>query len=152
VKALDLHLDCTLNSGGGGHISLSRLTSVWDARSSATASDPDACKEPFANPTLYPYVNSLYLLIHEERHNEPGDPGHISVGGTPGDATLEGGSGYAWAAMYTMWVYKYGTYDPPSIKNEAKQIATDLLRTRFPSPPTHSDPKVQAIIDELLGP
>lgn len=102
---------------------------------------------------VYPYVKPLYLLVHEERHNESGDPGHIFVG-SPNpvqmDPVLEGGSGHAWAAMYTMWVYKYGKYDSPAIKSDARNIASMLLSERFPSRPTHSNPKVQAIIDELL--
>lgn len=150
VHSLNLRLDCNFNSAGGGRESLNRSLSVWDGRSSGTAQAPDACKKPFSNPTLYPYVNPLYLLIHEERHNEPGDPGHVIVGDTQMDPCLEGGSGHAWAAMYTMWVYKYGKYDPATIREDAKQIARSLLKRRFASKPTHSDPKVQAIIDELM--
>ena len=158
VHTFDMRLDCGLNFGGGGQVSLNRTLSVWDGRSTATA---DSCKTPFSNITLFPYVNHLYLVMHEERHSEspsgapgqPPDPGHISCSNNvPCDLQLEGGSGYAWAAMYTMWVYKYGKYDPPAIKTEAKIIATNLLKSRFPSRPTHSNPKVQAIIDELLGP
>lgn len=152
VKTLNLRLDCAFNTGGGGQISLSRAVSVWDGRPSGTATDPDACKQPFPNPSLYPYVNPLYLLIHEGRHNEPGVPSHIIVDGAQLDPYLENGSGHAWAAMYTMWVYKYGVYDPSEIKAEAKQIALSLLSSRFPTKPTHSNPKMQAIIDELLGP
>ncbi|HEY9247457.1 MAG TPA: hypothetical protein VIO11_11475 [Candidatus Methanoperedens sp.] len=37
-----------------------------------------------------------------------------------------------------------------AIKEEAKQIAKNLLESRFASTPTHSNPKVQVIIDELL--
>lgn len=150
VHSLSMRLDCNVNYAGGGQVSLSRSMSVWDGRSSGTASDPDACKKPFPNPTLYAYVNPLYLLMHEERHNEPGDPGHVIVNGNQMDPYLENGSGHAWAAMYTMWVYKFGKYDPPEIKEEAKQIAKGLLESRFASRPTHSNPKVQAIIDELL--
>lgn len=152
VKTLNLRLDCDYNTGGGGQISLNRAVSIWDGRPSGTATDPDACKKPFPDPSLYPYVNPLYLLIHEGRHNEPGESGHIIVNGSQLDPYLENGSGHAWAAMYTMWVYKYGLYDPPTIKAEAKQIAQSLLSSRFPARPTHSNPKVQAIIDELLGP
>jgi hypothetical protein len=95
-------------------------------------------------------VNPLYLLIHEERHNEPDDPGHVYVGDSQMDPYLKKVSGHAWAAMYAMWVYKYGKHDPPEIKQEAKNIATSLLKSRFDPKPTHSNPKVQAIIDELL--
>ena len=89
--------------------------------------------------------------MHEGRHNQPGDQGHIVVNGAQLDPYLENGSGHAWAAMYSMWVYKYGLYDPQKIKAEAGQIARDLLSSRFPKRPTHSNSKVQAIIDELLG-
>lgn len=150
VHVLNLRLDCGFNTGGGGQVSLNRSWSVWDGRSSGTADNPDACKAPLPNPTLYPYVNPLYLLIHEERHNEPSDPGHVYVGDNQMDPSLEGGSGHAWAAMYTMWVYKYGKYDPAAIKEEAKQIAASLLKARFASTPTHSNPRVQAIVNELL--
>lgn len=68
------------------------------------------------------------------------------------DPSLENGSGHARAALYTMWMHKYGTFDPPHIKNEAKSIAQGLLNSRFCSPPTHSNPKVQEIVDELLQP
>ena len=73
------------------------------------------------------------------------------VGGTIRDYQLEGGSGYAWGALYQMWVYKYSLYDPADIRNAAKQEATMFLRTRFCTTPSHSDPRVQAIIDELLS-
>lgn len=124
---------------------------IWDARSSATATDPNACKKPFASHALWSYINSLYLLVHENRHNMTDDPGHTICSGVGNmDQRLEDGSGHAWAAMYLMWVYKYGSYDPHFIKNEAKILAVDLLKTRFCSKPTHSNPKVQAIIDELI--
>ncbi len=153
VNTLNLRLDCNLNTGGNGQISLSRSFSVWDGRSSGTTENPDACKNPFPNPTLYPYVSPLYLLLHEGRHSEPGDSGHTSCNGMSNmDPSLENGSGHARAALYTMWVYKYGAFDPPAVKNEAKSIAQGLLNSRFCSPPTHSNPKVQDIIDELLQP
>lgn len=153
VNILNMRLDCNVNTGGGGQVSLNRNLSVWDGRVSGTASDSNACKNPFPNPTLYPYVNPLYLLIHEGRHSEPDDSGHTSCDGSSNmDHNLQGGSGHAWAAMYSMWVYKYGKYDPPMVKNEAKAIAKGLLESRFCSTPTHSNPKVQAIIDELLQP
>jgi hypothetical protein len=49
-----------------------------------------------------------------------------------------------------MWVYKYGVYDPPVMKQEARIFAYITL-ARFCSKPTSSNPKVQAIVDELLG-
>lgn len=131
VHTLNLRLNCDYNFGGGGQVSVGRSLSVWDGRPSGTTNDPDACKKPYSNPSLYAYVNPLYLLVHEERHNELGDPGHVSVNGSQMDSSLENGSGHAWATMYTMWVYKYGKYDPPAIKEEAKNIATSLLKSRF---------------------
>jgi len=163
VNTINLRLDCNFNTGGGGAVSLNRGFNVWDGRSSGTPDNPDACKTPFANPVLYKYINPLYLLLHEGRHNEPSDSGHISCKSwwppdipedekteTQCDPTLEEGSGHAQAALYSMWVYKYGLYDSPSIKEEAKTIATSLLKSRFCSKPTHSDQKVQAIVNELL--
>jgi len=153
VTTLRLRLDCGYNSGGGGKVSLNRNFSVWDSRASGTPSDPEACKQPFSPPTFHPYVSPLYLLIHEARHNQPDDPGHTSCGGESNmDPSLEDGSGHAWATLYTMWVYKYGLYDPPEIKNEARMVAASLLASRFCSPPQHSDPRVRKIVDELLAP
>ena len=152
VNRLTLRLDCSFNTGGGGRVSLSRNLSVWDGRSSGTATDPDACKKPFPNPKQNPYASPLYLLIHEGRHSEPGDPRHVVIDGSQLDPYLENGSGHAWAAMYNMWVYKYGVYDPLTIKEKAKQIAKTLLNSRFQTKPTHSNPNVQDIIDELFGP
>ncbi len=151
VHTLSLHLDCRLNSGGGGYIYLSRNFSVWDPRLGTSAADPDACKRPFATFELYPYFWSLQLLVHEGRHSEPDDPGHGFCDGRPKDATLEGGSGYAQGALYAMWVYKYSLYDPPAIRELARDAAMGALRGIFCSTPTHSDPRVQAIVDELLG-
>jgi hypothetical protein len=163
VTTFDMRLNCDVNfETGGGRVSLNRMLSVWDPRSAGTPTNPDACKRPFANVILFPYVDHLYLVMHEERHSEspnanpgqPPDPGHIicPVTNVQCDPQLEGGSGHAWAAMYTMWVYKYNKYDPQAMKVEAKTVATDLLKTRFPPRPTHSNPDVQAIITELLGP
>ena len=146
VHTLNLRLNCTNNSGGGGSINLNRSLSVWDTRQAGTQS----CKNPFSNPQLHPYVNPLYLLVHECRHNEPGEPGHVFINGSQRDPYLEEGSGHAWAALYTMWVYKYGQHDPPDIKDWAKIVAKSLLTSRFASTPIHSNPKVKAIIDELL--
>ena len=153
VNTFTVRLDCAPNTGGGGGISVNRNMSVWDARASGSAADPDACKTPFASPGLNPYVSPVYLVVHEARHSEPGDPGHVSCDGASNrDPGLEVGSGHAWAALYTMWVYKYGLYDPPAVKTHARDVARTLLSSRFCSPPTHSNPLVQAIVDELLAP
>jgi hypothetical protein len=145
VANVNLRLDCNFADGGGGTVELNRLGSEW------WNYEQTDCKNPVSNPPLAPYVDPLYLLVHEGRHNEPGDPGHTTCNGqTNMDATLDNGSGHAWAALYTMWVYKYGLYDPPAMKQEAKAVATSLLKTRFCTTPTSTNPAVQAIVTELL--
>jgi len=152
VNTINLKLDCGNASGGGGTVNLRRSFSVWDGRTGGTATNPDACKTPiFALPSLHEYINPIYLLVHEGRHCEPDDPRHKMCDGRPKDETLEGGSGYAWSILYLMWVYKYGLYDPPFIRNEARSQVVWFLPVFFCSTPTHSDPRVQAIIDEFEG-
>jgi hypothetical protein len=151
VHTLNLYLDCRYNTGGSGRISLNRNISVWGGCLSGTPEEPDACKEPLPSVSLMPYLAPLQLIVHEGRQSEPDDPGHITCPGhsVPGDATLEGGGGYAQGALYSMWVYKYGLYDPPEIKEHAKSLATTLLK-RICSAPTHSNPLAQEIMNELL--
>jgi hypothetical protein len=151
VKTINLKLDCSYNSAGGDQVNLNRNFSVWDGRVSGTPSNWDACKIPFPNYSLYDYTNAIYLLMHEVRHCEPSDPGHRICNGRPSDEMLEDGGGYAQSALYLMWVYKYSLYDPLFIRNEARFTATMLLKERICTTPTHSDPNVQAIIDELLN-
>lgn len=150
VDTFVLRLDCAGNGGGGGAIALNRGFSVWDGRPAGTDENPDACKEGSPGAELWPYVAPLKLVVHEARHSEPGDPGHTICDGRPKDATFENGSGYAWGAMYDMWVYKYGLYDPPAMKDHSKAAAKGALQGAFCSTPIHSDPMVQAIISELL--
>ena len=69
----------------------------------------------------------------------------------PGMRCSRGGSGYAQGALYDMWVYKYGLYDPPDIKNQAKSAAMSVLQVTFCSTPTHSNPLAQAVVNELLN-
>lgn len=142
TRSIQLTLDCDNNRAGQGVLYLNRGVSVWDPRSSAN------CTEPFPNFQLMPYIAPLYLIVHEARHNEVGDPGHTCHQGQS-DAVFENGSGYSYATMYLMWVYKYGIYDSLEIKEEAKNVAMMLLGSRFCSTPKHSNPKVQAIIDEF---
>jgi hypothetical protein len=151
VNTINLKLDCSYNTGGGGTLNLKRNFSVWDSRKSGTQDNPNACKTPFYSPPiLNKYINSLYLLLHEGRHCESNDPGHVScMGKSNMDQTLENGSGHAQAALYLMWIYKYGLYDPTDVKEEAKGVAKGILESRFCSPPTHTNPKVQAILNEL---
>ena len=153
VDRVNLSLGCNINTAGGKIVNLNRQFSIWDIRQSATAEKPDACKIPLTNPpVLNEYINSLYLFIHEARHCEPSDSGHVECQGKDNmDTSLEPGSGHARAVLYLMWVYKYGIYDPPSIKEQAKQIAMNILKSRFCSTVKHNNPQVQAILKELLG-
>lgn len=159
VHSISLTLNCNKNTGGGGHLTLNRNFSVWDGRASGTDDNPNACKVPWSNPSLATYFSSLQLLVHEARHCEAGDPGHVDCvpWSTPGgpvkigmDQQFENGSGYAWAAMYAMWIGKYGLYDPSNIKTEALNFAKGFLKERFCTQPSHSNPKVQQVITELL--
>ena len=50
-----------------------------------------------------------------------------------------------------MWIYNYGLYDPEFIKEEAKSWVIMMLnRAAWGTPPTHTNPLVQALIEELL--
>ena len=131
---INFDLDAALNDAGGGTINANRSFSKWN-----NVSDPS---DPPGAPVSY--IHSLYLLLHENRHNEPGDPGHstctawdgsgISIPGGM-DQHFEPGSGYAAAALYLMWVYKYGIYDPQSVRDEAKQIAASIKIGSAPTRP-----------------
>jgi hypothetical protein len=150
VHNIEMRLDCGSNMAWSDWISLSRSSSVWDGR----VSGGDACKTPSTPLLVYPYIYALQLYVHEGRHCEPDDPGHTNCGQVGAayskDSQLAGGSGYAWAALYMMWVYKYSLYDPPDIRECAGSQAAQFLRTRFCTIPTHSDPAIQATITELL--
>ncbi|MFX0203645.1 MAG: hypothetical protein ACFFCW_46700 [Candidatus Hodarchaeota archaeon] len=220
VKKIYVRLDCRPSMGGADGISLARGFSVWHK---------GRCKAPYPDLKLKSYPP--YGTVHEGRHCEEDDPGHIwciswhdmlnnlfsvdmefqselndgylsqelrELFNDNGhwlpekvdvevakessewrlfdtetnyplyailkegqmlniyyfaqcDPMLENGSGHAQAALYLMLVYKYGISDPLDIKDKCKQIAEMLLLERFASRPTHSNPKVQAIINELLN-
>jgi len=145
TTTIRVSLGTAVNMAGGGTINLNRTFTQW-------SNNP-------AQPTVVtPYIHSLYLFNHESRHNEPGDPGHTSctawtgAAGTPNgmDAQFEPGSGYARGALYLMWVYKYGRYDPASIRAEAKNVVmSGAFKDRFCSRPTSANPAVQALLAEL---
>ena len=144
VKRFVLRLDCGIASGGGGSISMPRHASAWPA---VTCKDDRAGQQPLG------YEGPLALVLHEARHNQRGDPGHRACRGHPGlDASLDNGSGFAWSALYFMWVYKYGTFDPPTVKNSARQALRGMLPSSFCSAPSSSNPKVQAIVNEIMAP
>ena len=74
TTTLRVSLSDSVANAGGGIVNLPRLFTLW----SANASQPTV---------VSPYIHSLYLLVHESRHNEPDDPGHASCNawaGQPG--------------------------------------------------------------------
>jgi hypothetical protein len=145
VKRFVLRLDCGIASGGRGTVSLSRRASTWYASSSN-------CREVPPGQQPLGYEGPLALILHEVRHSQPGDAGHKACRGHPAlDATLDNGSGFAWSALYFMWVYKYGSFDPPAVKDRARQAARSMLQYSFCSAPSSGNPKVQAIIEEILA-
>lgn len=153
VKKINLRLDCGISTAGGGTVNLNRNFSVWDGRQSGSAANTNACKLPLNKPPILDaYTNPLYLLLHEARHCEPADSGHVVCKGSDNmDPTLDGGSGHARAALYLMWVYRYGQYDPQPVREQARVAAQSILQSRFCSPPKHNNPLVQTVVNELLG-
>ncbi|HST70499.1 MAG TPA: hypothetical protein VLI94_12675 [Solirubrobacterales bacterium] len=122
------------NMAGGGVINLNRNFALWQN----------------------PYVDSLYLLLHENRHNQAGDAGHTSCtswtggAGTPGgmDPAFEPGSGYAYASLYLMWLFKHSLFDPPETKSRARDLAI-IFRDRFCTRPSSANPAIQSLLVEL---
>jgi hypothetical protein len=64
------------------------------------------------------------------------------------DAQFEPGSGYARAAVYLMWVYKYARFDPPAMRDQAKSNTT-VHKDRFCTRPASTNSLVQALLHEL---
>ncbi|HEX7780168.1 MAG TPA: hypothetical protein VF424_13045, partial [Vicinamibacterales bacterium] len=143
VRRFVVRLDCAIATGGGGTISQPRHASIWYASTSN-------CREVLPGSQPIGYEGPLALIFHEVRHNQPRDPGHRACRNHPAlDATLDNGSGFAWSTLYAMWVYKYGSFDPPAIKDRARQIAKSMLQYSFCSTPSSSNPKVQALVEEI---
>lgn len=145
VKQINLLLDCDSNSGGNGVINLHREQNTWEF----VRRD---CKSPSpSQPGIVGYAGSTFLIMHEARHSEPRDSTHTNCYGFVNmDPSLDNGSGHARAVLYAMWVYKYGLYDPPVMRQEARTLAYTTL-SRLCSKPTSADPRIQAIVDELLA-
>jgi hypothetical protein len=132
-----------LNQAGGGVINLNRTFTLWS-------------NNPAQPNVATPYVDPLYLFMHESRHNEPGEPLHTSctswtgAAGTPNgmDSQFEPGSGYGRAAVYLMWVHKYGRFDPPAMREQARSDAM-IHKDRFCTRPASTNPLVRALLQEL---
>jgi hypothetical protein len=143
TRTIRVSLGTALNQASGGVISLNRGFTLWS-------------NNPAQPNVATPYVDPLYLFMHESRHNEPGDPLHTSctswtgAAGTPNgmDAQFEPGSGYARAAVYLMWVYKYGRFDPPTMREQAKSNVM-VHKDRFCTRPVSTNPLVRALLQEL---
>lgn len=141
---IELSLRTGYNAGGGSHIYLSANSAFWDGRTSA---------EPFVpSPEfiLFPYIYRIQLYLHETRHSDPDDPGHDpKIAGKDTRFSTEGA--YARDAIYYMWIYKYGINNSQSFKDNAATEALFTLMNRFVEmPPTHPNPKVQSLIEEIL--
>jgi hypothetical protein len=157
IQTIELRLDGGFNTGSRSTTPSGIVTMVSFNRSLSSWTQ----NAPPPGPLEF-YDLSLGLFMHEARHCAPSDPLHYDCTGTFGggfdkDKDIDqSGSGYAQQAIYLMWVYKYGFYDPNlthlvrSVRFAAKNAAQIMLRIRFCNRPQHSDPKVQAIIDELL--
>jgi hypothetical protein len=144
VKTINLRLDCDSSAGGGGKLFLNRDQSTWGLVRRGCKSAVRSSSQPAG------YAASLSLLMHEARHSEPDDRHHTSCYSFENmDPSLDQGSGHAAAVLYSMWVYKYGVYDAPIMKQAAKEFAYATL-SRLCSKPVSSNPKVQAIVDEIL--
>lgn len=138
TRTIRVTLASPLNQAAGGIINLNRGFTEWSG--------------------LFPYVHNLYLLVHENRHNEPGDPLHVACTGWDGtaipgpsfDTTFDPGSGYAAATKYLFWVHRFSLYDPPTIKAEARS-ASMSQKGRFCQRPSSSNSQLQALLVELWG-
>ncbi|MEM9617530.1 MAG: hypothetical protein AAF936_06180 [Pseudomonadota bacterium] len=150
AQRIEMRLDCGVSAAQTDGITLNRTLSQWISGDGGAQ-----CKQTQAGAPLTPYILPAALLVHESRHLQSTDPGHTDcIGGSSlfSDQRLENGSGHAWSALYAMWVYKYGAFDSADAKTWARQTAQQALGGRFCEAPSHSDPKVQAIIDELMTP
>src|SRR5205085_9893948 len=71
-------LGSNVNMASGGVVNLNRTFALWS-------------NDPSQPTTAVPYIHSLYLLNHESRHNEPGDPAHVSCTSWTGAAGTANG-------------------------------------------------------------
>lgn|GEM_PF-6629025 len=127
-------------NAGSGYINLSAAFSFWGSRLSSDLYKPSAC-------SLYPFVYRTQVIVHEARHLEPDDPGHVQVSY---DQSLAVEGGYGRACIYLMWIWKHGRNFSAQLRAAAGCEAQSILRGRFiEKPPTHPNPAIQSIVDEL---
>ncbi|MBN2028829.1 T9SS type A sorting domain-containing protein [bacterium] len=139
---IELSLRTGNNMGGGNWMYLSAVNAFWDPRLS---SDPLVPHYPFC---VIPYVYGTQLYVHETRHSEPDDPGHVDGNK---DLRLADEGGYGRACIYMMWIWKYGVNNSLQVKMAAACEAKKFLSERFvEQPPNHPNLDVQNLIDELL--
>jgi len=144
LGGIELSLRTGYNYGGGNRLYLSANSTFWDGRTS------DAPFNPFPNFSLFEYIYRIQLFLHETRHSDPDDPGHDpNIAGKDTRFSIEGA--YARDAIYYMWIYKYGLNNSQATKLLARDHVTNTLIDRFVEmPPTHPNPKIQNLINELL--
>ncbi len=144
LGGIELSLQTGYNSGGNNHLYLNANAAFWDGRSST---DPFTPSQYFR---MFPYIYKIQLLLHESRHSDPDDPGHDpNIAGKDTRFDFEGA--YARDALYYMWVYKYGINNNSTFRKTAVNSAMYTLMNRFVEmPPTHSNPKIQQLIDEII--
>jgi hypothetical protein len=141
---IKLILTAGYNTGGGNWINLVANNAFWDGR---TFENP---LSPMQGVPFYflNYISRVGLLIHETRHSDPDDPGHVG-NGLDLQFSDEGAKGRQ--VIYFMWVYKYGINNSKSVKEFCRDMATGMLKNSFQiQPPTHPNIKIQKLIDELL--
>ena len=146
VNNIIQRLDCGFAFGGGGRVSLGRSQGAQTG-----FIDFDTCRGDGAG-IIRDWV-PFFIMDHEARHNEPNDPRHIicESNGFQGDEFFEGGSGFARSALVLLWYYEYGENVGETSKELSLRFARGIL-TRICNTPTHSDPRVQALLDEALNP
>lgn len=149
VDEIHLHLSDWANRGKDGYILMNRSMNSW-----AEVYRTDEGK-------IVPgYISALGLLVHESSHNDPTTPLHVKCPDLKSwrgrdykaytDASLEDNGAFAKHLIYLMWIYKYSLNDPPIMKEVAKLKANHVMAA-FCNKPSHSNPKIQAIIDEILA-
>ncbi len=126
---------------GGNEIYLPGYLGFWNYRSGS---------EPFTHisDTLYDYPDRVLTLVHETRHIDSDAPRHVAGGM---DQNFSSDGAYTRQVIYAMWVYKYGINNSDAIKSLYGNIAEWRLIDGFVEmPPTHPNPKIQQLIDEVI--
>lgn len=137
---IELDLDDGLDYAAGNYIHIH--TVFWDVR---IGSDPFKPQDYFWRQ---PWLIKAQLLVHETRHLDADAPAHAD---DSDDHTLAEEGAWGWACIYEMWVWKYGLNFSPLQRFAAQSEAYETLKYRFNvQPPTHPNPAIQALINEVM--